>query len=68
LGHPGRIWYRVLTGKLTPETTFLSFAVTVAGELYPHTPRVQHIVAGAPGWDSPDATPQSVTRSRCRTE
>jgi Zn-dependent metalloprotease len=46
----GRIWYRVMTGKLTPETTFLSFArdtVTVAGELYPHAPRVQDIVAGA---------------------
>jgi Zn-dependent metalloprotease len=46
----GRIWYRVLTSKLTPETTFLSFArdtVKVAGELYPHAPRVQHIVAGA---------------------
>jgi Zn-dependent metalloprotease len=46
----GRIWYRVMTGKLTPETTFLSFArdtVTVAGQLYPHAPRVQHAVAGA---------------------
>ena len=45
----GRIWYRVMTGKLTPETTFLSFArdtVKVAGELYPQK-RVQDIVAGA---------------------
>jgi Zn-dependent metalloprotease len=46
----GRIWYRVLTAKLTPETTFLSFAydtMTVARELYPHQPRVQHILAAA---------------------
>jgi Zn-dependent metalloprotease len=45
----GRIWYRVLTGKLTPQTTFRSFAyetVAAAAELY-RKPRVHRTVADA---------------------
>jgi Zn-dependent metalloprotease len=45
----GRIWYRVMTGKLMPETSFTSFArdtVIVAGELYPKQ-GVQQTVADA---------------------
>jgi len=45
----GRIWYRVLTGKLTPFSNFRSFArdtVDAAAELY-RKPRVQRIVADA---------------------
>jgi Zn-dependent metalloprotease len=45
----GRIWYRVLTGKLTPLTNFRTFAyetVAAAAELY-RRPRVHRIVADA---------------------
>ncbi len=45
----GRIWYRVMTGKLTPETNFTSFArdtVAVARELF-RKPRVYQAVADA---------------------
>ena len=45
----GRIWYRVMTGKLTPETNFASFArdtVTVARELF-RKPRVYQAVVDA---------------------
>jgi len=45
----GRIWYRVLTAKLAPETNFRSFArstVEAAAELY-RTPRVQQTIADA---------------------
>jgi Zn-dependent metalloprotease len=46
----GRIWYRVLTGKLTGNTSFRSFAgdtVAAAGELYGRGSRVQQTIAGA---------------------
>ncbi len=45
----GRIWYRVMTGKLTPETNFASFArdtVAVARELF-RKPRVYQAVVDA---------------------
>jgi Zn-dependent metalloprotease len=45
----GRIWYRVLTAKLTPETSFRSFArstVEAAAELY-RTPRIRQTIADA---------------------
>ena len=45
----GRIWYRVLTAKLVPQTTFASFAretVLAAAELYGNT-RVRETVADA---------------------
>ena len=45
----GRIWYRVLTARLTSETNFRSFAhstVEAAAELY-RTPRVRQTIADA---------------------
>ena len=48
----GRIWYRVLTGKLLPEASFTSFAdatIVTAGELYGVGSRVQHSVRDAWG-------------------
>ena len=46
----GRIWYRVLTERLTPEADFNDFTratVDVAGELFGNGGRVQQIVADA---------------------
>jgi Zn-dependent metalloprotease len=46
----GRIWYQVLTERLTPDAQFLDFAratVDVAGERYGNGGRVQKIVADA---------------------
>jgi Zn-dependent metalloprotease len=48
----GRIWYRVMTGKLQPDATFASFArdtVEVAGDMYGHGSCVQHAIVKAWG-------------------
>ena len=47
---PGRIWYRVLTERLTSDADFNDFTratVDVAGEMYGNGGRVQQIVADA---------------------
>ena len=49
----GRIWYKVLSERLTPDADFDQFVratIDVAGEMYGNGGRVQKIVADA--WDA----------------
>jgi Zn-dependent metalloprotease len=61
----GRVWYRVLTAKLSPQSGFQDFAnatVTAAGELYGIGGDVQITIAGA--WSEVGLhVPVSLTRS-----
>ena len=61
----GRVWYRVLTAKLSPRSGFQAFAnatVSSAGELYGIGGNVQITIAGA--WSEVGLhVPVSLTRS-----
>ena len=60
----GRIWYVVLTTRLTPEADFHDFVaatIAVAGELYGQGGRIQRILAGAWG----DVGLNDISRAAC---